>query len=41
MSGMDNLSRWLSGILHVAIMAVMVAAPLLVLLLVVVILFLH
>lgn len=41
MSGMDNLSRWLSWILHIAIIGTMVAAPFLVILLVFVILFLH
>jgi hypothetical protein len=38
---MDNLSRLLSGILHVAIIGTMVAAPILIAVLVVVILFLH
>jgi hypothetical protein len=38
---MDDLARKLSGLLHVAIIATMVAAPILVVLLVVVILFLH
>lgn len=38
---MDNLARILSGVLHVAIIATMVAAPIAILLLVVVILFLH
>jgi hypothetical protein len=38
---MDNLARVLSGILHVAIIATMVAAPILIALLIVVILVLH
>lgn len=41
MSGMNNLSRWLSWFLYVATIATMVAAPFLVLLLLVTILFLH
>ena len=38
---MNDLARMLSGVLHVAIIATMVAAPILVALLIVVILFLH
>ena len=38
---MENLARLLSGILHVAIIATMVAAPILIALLIVVILVLH
>ena len=38
---MDSLARWLSGILHIAIIGTMVAAPILVVLLIIVILFLH
>jgi hypothetical protein len=38
---MEDFARMLSGLLHVAIIATMVAAPILVVLLVVVILFLH
>ncbi len=38
---MENLARVLSGILHVAIIATMVAAPILVALLVIIILVLH
>jgi hypothetical protein len=38
---MDDLSRWLSSFLHIAIIGTMVAAPILIIALVVVILFLH
>lgn len=38
---MDNLARILAGVLHIAIIGTMVAAPILVAFLVVVILFLH
>jgi hypothetical protein len=38
---MENFARLLSGILHIAIIGTMVAAPILVALLIVVILFLH
>jgi hypothetical protein len=38
---MDNLARILSGIIHVAIIGTMVAAPILIALLIVVILVLH
>jgi hypothetical protein len=38
---MEDFARLLSGVLHVAIIATMVAAPILVALLIVVIIFLH
>lgn len=38
---MENLARVLSGLLHIAIIGTMVAAPILVVVLVAVILFLH
>jgi hypothetical protein len=38
---MDNLVRWLSGTLHVVTIATLIAAPILIALLVVVILFMH
>jgi hypothetical protein len=38
---MENLARVLSGLLHIAIIATMVAAPILTALLIVIILFLH
>ncbi len=38
---MDNLARILSGLIHIAIIGTMVAAPILIALLVVIILVLH
>jgi hypothetical protein len=38
---MNNISRWLGWILHIAIIATMVAAPIAVIVLLVVILILH
>jgi hypothetical protein len=38
---MNNISRWLGWILHIAIIGIMVSAPFFVLLLVIVILVLH